>query len=144
LIWSNAGFAQDRYRAEPANGWPGGETSGGSTMKRLAAFGLAAALAVTGLTAATETASARVIFGFGFSQGYPGYYPGYSYQPYGLYPRPYFARPYDYDDYYPRNYRVYRHVGSNHVQRCLARYRTYNPATDLYFMYPGVQARCRL
>jgi hypothetical protein len=119
-------------------------------MKRLAALGLAAALAVTGLTAATETALARVIFGFGFSQGFPGYYPEYpgyypGYQPFGLYPRPYYAHPYyDYDDYYLRNYRVYRHVGSSHVQRCLARYRTYNPATDLYFKYPGVQARCRL
>lgn len=99
-------------------------------MKRLAALGLVAALAVTGLTVATETASARVVFGFSFGQGYPGYYPGYPY--------------YDYDDYYLRNYRVHRYVRSSHVQRCLARYRTYNPATDLYFKYPGVQARCRL
>jgi hypothetical protein len=106
-------------------------------------------LAVTGLAAATETASARFTFGFSFGEGVPGYYPRYpydpGYQPFGSYPRPYYAQPYDYDDYYLRNYRVYPHVRSGHVERCLARYyRTYNPATDLYFKYPGVQARCRL
>lgn len=40
--------------------------------------------------------------------------------------------------YYPYAYR------STHVQRCLARYRTYNPTTDTYFARPGVPARCRL
>jgi len=33
---------------------------------------------------------------------------------------------------------------SRHVAACQARYRTYDPRTDMFFARPGVQARCRL
>lgn len=109
-------------------------------IRKLAALGLASALALTAVTAATtDTASARVRVGVTLGFGWPGY------APYGYYPyRPYY-HPYRYA-YYPRPYyRPYAYVGgSTHVQRCLARYRTYNPATDTYFVRPGVPARCRL
>jgi hypothetical protein len=34
--------------------------------------------------------------------------------------------------------------GSGHVQRCLARYRSYDPATDTYMGYDGIRRYCRL
>jgi hypothetical protein len=52
---------------------------------------------------------------------------------------------YDYPQYsYPRyNYR-YQGGGytSAHVEWCLSRYRTYNPATNTYFRKPGIPAVC--
>lgn len=53
---------------------------------------------------------------------------------------------YDYGYYYgypppPRYYGYYR--GYNpHVAWCLSHYRTYNPATNTYFIRPGVPAVC--
>ena len=34
--------------------------------------------------------------------------------------------------------------GSSHVERCAARYRSYDPATDTYVTYGGDVRRCRL
>jgi hypothetical protein len=33
---------------------------------------------------------------------------------------------------------------TDHVSRCKARYRTYNPRTDMFYARPGVRRRCRL
>lgn len=61
--------------------------------------------------------SAPLLFGFGFG---PQFYP-YQYQ----------------SQYQYQNYGV-----SPHVQWCLSRYRTYNPATNLFFIKKGVPAVC--
>jgi hypothetical protein len=128
-------------------------------LQKLVALGLSAALAVAGLglTADASNAGSRhynynqphhhhgkgLRFGLSFGNPYyfgvPQYYglPGPFYRPYY---RPYVA-PYAYRPYgYGRTYAW----GGGHVQRCIARYRTYNPATDMYYRRPGVLARCRL
>jgi hypothetical protein len=72
----------------------------------------------------------RPYYGWETGPGY--YYPDYGYD-YG----------YDdgYDDGYYPTYPSY--AGSNaHVRWCEAHYKTYNPATDLFFVRRGVPARC--
>jgi hypothetical protein len=114
-------------------------------LKRIAAMGLAAAIATTTSLAITEPTKADVGVVVGIGVGYPAanpWYPAYYPRPRAYYPRAYYpvAPRYAPRAYYPRA--AYGRGG--HVQRCLARYRTYNPATDLYFVRPGVAARCRL
>ena len=111
-------------------------------MKTLSTIVMTTALAL-GTIAATEVpASADYFSSYGSYGGYgsfttfsgvPGGNPDISYifHPFRAHPRPNYAYPYSY-------------AGGDHVQRCLARYRTYNPATDLYYKHPGVAARCRL
>lgn len=77
--------------------------------------------------------------GLGFAPYYTGYYGGYygSYYPYyanrAYYPPPYYA---------PRT--VYRAaVTSRHQQWCMARYRSYNPASNRFLSYSGVYKLCR-
>ena len=67
-------------------------------------------------------------FGLGFGLGTllaPNYYP-YQYS----YPYPYYGQ------------RYYGGYNSAHVQWCLNHYRTYNPATNTYFIRRGVPAVC--
>ena len=45
--------------------------------------------------------------------------------------------------YHPRRI-IYVNSWEAHVARCLARYRTYDPATDTYFSYSGYEKRCYL
>lgn len=44
----------------------------------------------------------------------------------------------------PDYYGYQRSSWDAHVQRCFARYRSYNPYTDTYFGYDGYEHRCRL
>ena len=51
-------------------------------------------------------------------------------------------------DPHPEPHRDWRERGRDrwerHVDACLARYRSYNPRTDMFHVRPGVQRRCRL
>jgi hypothetical protein len=85
---------------------------------------------------------------------YYGYRPGQGYRPYPN--RPYYGyRPpyYGYRPYYrpgvnvyvtPRPYYNQGYVGEggSHVDWCVARYRSYNPATDRFLSYGGVYKIC--
>lgn len=42
------------------------------------------------------------------------------------------------------DYYGYSNSWDAHVQRCFARYRSYNPYTDTYVGYDGYERRCRL
>jgi hypothetical protein len=116
-------------------------------IKKLAILGLAAVLALPAVMVAPQPAEARarvgVNIGIGFGwPGYVPYYPRYRYSPYRYYPA-YVPRyvPRAYYPYAPYRYRV---IGGTHVQRCMARYKTYNPRTDMFYARPGVLAKCRL
>ena len=118
-------------------------------MKKIVSLGLAALMVAGAMTALSSTASAKpmwmyqqppmmfykhhhrhhhpratfffstpLLFGFSFG---PQLYPYQTYQP--LYP--------------------YQAYGMNpHVQWCLSHYRTYNQATNLFFIKKGVPAVC--
>ncbi|WP_061933545.1 BA14K family protein [Aureimonas sp. AU22] len=87
----------------------------------------------------------------------PEYYapaPGYYEPP----PRPVYVAPPSYEDtipappryYQPRqaryydDYGTYTRGGGSHVERCLARYRSYDPRSDTYVGYDGYERRCNL
>ncbi len=116
--------------------------------KKLALVAFAALLGTATLTSVSQPADAKVRVNVGV--GYPAVYPRYGYGYYQPYYHPYYHPYYAYRPYYPppayryAPYPRYAYSGGSHVQRCLARYRTYNPATDLYFARPGVAVRCRL
>jgi hypothetical protein len=91
----------------------------------------------------------------GYGGSYRDYRPYYGYRPYSRY-QPYYGyrpRPY-YQPYYrpgvsvyvtPRPYyrdRYVRRGYSSHVDWCLARYRSYDPATDRFLTYGGVSRIC--
>ena len=114
-------------------------------MKILSTIFMTTGLALGTITLIDVPASADIYSGyssfgtFGGYYGVPGGYPDLSwlFRPHSIHPRPYYAAS-------PYAYRTGGSAGGGHVQRCLARYQTYDPATDLYFRHPGVQARCRL
>ncbi len=92
---------------------------------------------------------AGALFGFGLGTafGQPGWW-GNPYPPQGYRPPPrppvaYYPRPPmpSYPPAYPRP-PVYGSGWSAHVAWCQARYRTYNPATNTYFIRIGVPAVC--
>ncbi|MDI7864523.1 BA14K family protein [Rhizobiaceae bacterium n13] len=89
--------------------------------------------------------SSTAYIGLGFSPYYAGYYGGYfgSYYPYyNHYPRYTNRRVYPPPYYAPRT--VYRAATSNsHQQWCQARYRSYNPASNMYLGYSGAYRVCR-
>jgi hypothetical protein len=119
-------------------------------MLKPVSIALAAGIAISslGMTAApakaNDTGAALAIFGaiagaaaLSHAYNHHGYYNnGYGYR--GYYapppPRPYYR--------YHRGYNNYYGGGSAHVNWCLNRYRTYNPATNTYFRKPGVPAVC--
>jgi hypothetical protein len=105
-------------------------------------LGLAILAGLLALPAAPAAAQG-LSFGFGF--GSPGFYNDFGYRPHY---RPYY-RPL-YRPYY-RSYvrpRVYLDVdvdrGDDHVARCEARYRSYDPDTDMFLGYDGDYHYCRL
>jgi hypothetical protein len=107
-------------------------------MKKLAAVTLAAAMAVTGSLAITGAADAKPYW------PHPPFFPHNNFYPHP-YPQPapgfYFSVPgfgFSIGPQYPR----YRFAGNLHVQWCLARYKTYNPYTNTYFIKKGVPAVC--
>ncbi len=116
-------------------------------MKKLLAMTLAVALAVTTVAATTTTADARHRdWGWPFAAGaLLGFGLGYSVHPrrhYYAHPRRVYPRAYYYAEpqrYYPA--RAYR-LGNAHVDWCSWRYRTYNPATNTFFIRRGVPAVC--
>lgn len=134
-------------------------------MKKSVSFALAAAIAVSAIGVTATEASAKnrgdraavamfgAIAGLALSQAYQQhyYYGGYPYAyppppppqyPYysgTYYGGPYYPKPY-YRPYYKKSYMG--GMNSAHVQWCLSRYRTYNPATNTYFRKPGVPAVC--
>jgi hypothetical protein len=92
-------------------------------------------------------------YGYGGYRGYGGYggyrgYGGYPYRGYGrgYYGRPYYANP-GYRGYYGRPYyrapRYYARNSGSHVQRCLDRYRSYDPASNTFMGYDGLRHYCR-
>lgn len=92
-------------------------------------------------------------WGPGYAPGWGGYYrPGFSlYFGQGYYGGYYNNYPRYYGDYYPRRYyrdRYYyrdnyvRRGTSAHVNWCLSRYRSYNPATNRFLTYRGVYRAC--
>ncbi len=118
-------------------------------MKKLA--GIVAAAVCAAAFCASTPATAQISFGFGFGDHWGGYHGGYFpryryyHRPWHPYYRP-FLRPrvyvdvdryYDYDDEYG-----YRSNG--HVARCEARYRSYDPETDMFLGYDGDYHYCRL
>ena len=112
-------------------------------MKTLSTIFVATGLAFGTITAMSAPASAEYYSDYGSYGSYgffgvPGGYPDltYIFRPHSIYRGHYY-------DASPHVYRTDGYAGG-HVQRCLARYRTYNPATDLYFKHPGVTARCGL
>jgi hypothetical protein len=121
-------------------------------MKKLIALSLAAVMAAGSMAAATTSASARNGYwgGYGGHHRYHGYggYGGYGYggfvgpfvlgSIFGMLVQPY-AQPYP---YYPRRY-AYNYQGNGNVGWCAAHYRTYNPATNMFYVRRGVLAVCR-
>ncbi len=107
-------------------------------MFKRAFIAAATALALSVGTMASTVTPASAYVGFGLYFGGPYYggpYYGY-YHPY--YYAPYYYRPYYYGySYYPH----YRYYGDD-VASCAARFRTYNPATHLYFGYDGRWHHC--
>ncbi len=82
----------------------------------------AAPLAIFGAIAGLAAAAASQPHYYGYSPYQPQPYPYYGYR-----------QPYNYG---------YGAARSSHVDWCLNRYRTYNPATNTYFRKPGVPAVC--
>lgn len=117
-------------------------------MKKTVSIAVAAAIAVSAMAVSAAPAAAAskgdraaiaifgAIAGMALSQAYHDRYYGNYY--YG-YPPPPPPRPYG---YYGRAPGYYGGYGNAHVDWCLNRYRTYNPATNTYFRKPGVPAVC--
>jgi hypothetical protein len=112
-------------------------------MKKILAAFLATAVGVGGLTVTAGEASAK--------QWHPKRHHHYHQRHHGpnFFAGPFFlglglgfAAPRYYRTYpaYPA-YPAYGY-GNAHVQWCLSRYRTYNPATNTYFIRKGVPAAC--
>jgi hypothetical protein len=103
-------------------------------MKKIAAFGLAAAMALAA-TAASSDAFANPHWPQPFP---PMMMHHHHHHPHGNYL--YFSTPFffgfSFGPQYPHLY------VSRHVQWCLDHYRTYNPATNLFFIKKGVPAVC--
>lgn len=93
-------------------------------MKKIVVTSVAAVVTAVAVAASAVPANAFSV-GFSFGGGY-GYHGGGVYvdAPVYVHPRP---------SYYSSD---------PHVEWCLSRYRTYNPATDLYFYKPGKQRYC--
>jgi|SwirhisoilCB2_FD_contig_31_27954879_length_428_multi_9_in_0_out_0_1 hypothetical protein len=128
-------------------------------MKKVLALGLAAAMAATTVGVTVEAASAQPKWqnngggnwdykrhhhnggywrGGNFIApfllgGAIGYGLGQSYYPNG------YGYGYDYDYGYAPSY---GYGGNAHVQWCASHYRTYNPATNTFFVRPGVPRVC--
>ncbi len=104
--------------------------------KKIVALATAATIAAGIAIATTGEAAAHPgsgpNFSFGFSFGGPGYY-----HP-GPYAYPYMYRPY----LHPRPLLRSNIRWSKHVQWCSWRYKTYNPATNTFFIRKGVPAVC--
>ena len=118
-------------------------------MKKALSIALAASLAVSAIAVSAAPASAHqwhrhnnagiAVFGAlaglavlsTINQGrYYDYDYGYGYG-YGYPPPPYYG------------YRTHYYGGySPHVAWCMSHFRSYNPATGIYFRAPGVPARC--
>ena len=121
-------------------------------MKKALSIALAASLAVSAIAVSAAPASARswhhrnnsgiAVFGaiaglaalaainqnryYDYDYGYGGYGYGYGYPP-----PPYYG------------YRTHYYGGySQHAAWCMSHFRSYNPATGIYFRAPGVPARC--
>ena len=118
-------------------------------MLKPASIALAAGIAVSslGMTAAPAKANdpgaAIAIFGAiagaaALSHAYHNNYGYYGPRYYGGYYGPPPPRPY----YRHRGYKKHYYGGNAHVNWCLHRYKTYNPATNTYFRKPGVPAVC--
>lgn len=104
-------------------------------MKKIVALATAATIAAGIAVASTGEAAAHPGPGpnlsFGFSFGGPGYYPG-------PYQYPHMYRPY----MQPRPMHRSNFRWSKHVQWCSWRYKTYNPASNTFFIRKGVRAVC--
>ena len=109
-------------------------------MRKLLAVTLAGLVSIGAVAATTGAADAHSTnyYRYGYS-GY-GYYPG---------PRPPLAYLYLGTPFFGLGVRTpyffgwhRAHEWNEHVAWCSARYRTYNPATDSYFIRRGVPARC--
>ena len=107
-------------------------------MNKIAALGLAATMAA-GAMMVSGRASAdywpHPIHHHHHSNFYFGspFFFGFSVGPQFRYMEPY-PRDYGYSDY---------GYSDLHVQWCLSRYRTYNPATNIFFIKKGVPAVCQ-
>jgi hypothetical protein len=110
-------------------------------MKKNLAYGLAALLAAGTMTAVSNTASAKPMWMYSHPpmmkmHRHHRIHPGATF---------FFSTPllfgFGFDpQFYPYRYQTYG--VSPHVQWCLNRYRTYNPATNLFFIKKGVPAVC--
>ena len=114
-------------------------------MKKLIALSLAAVVAATSVVATMTTASANdrddwrrhslIHRDHDWGRGRPGGYMG-----------PFFGsmwgmpEPYDVEPYYVEPYPYYGSTA--HIAWCLAHYKTYNPATNTFFIRRGVPAVC--
>jgi hypothetical protein len=108
-------------------------------MKKIAALALMAVMATAGVATVSDSASAHPgPWMYPHAQYHPGwgwggrsnFYFGFGNPFYYLPPPP------------PPPAYGYYYGGNAHVRWCLSRYRTYNPATDSFFIRPGVPARC--
>jgi hypothetical protein len=108
-------------------------------MKKIAALGLATAMAATAALAVTSTADAKPNWPYPpFPMHQHHYYPHNNGFFLGFSFGPQFGQPY-YGGY------PYRYAGSSnlHVQWCASHYKTYNPYTNTFFIRKGVPATCR-
>jgi hypothetical protein len=100
-------------------------------MKKFAALGAAAVVAISATAALTASADAKPYWPHPpfpmHHQMHPhnGFFFGFSFGP----------------QYAPGPY-PYRYAGNLHVQWCASHYRTYNPYTNTYFKKKGVPAVC--
>ncbi len=106
-------------------------------MKKIAALGLATAMAVAATAASTDA------FAMPYWQNGP--YPmmhHHHHNQSGLF----FATPFFFGFSFGPRYSLmapqYSFAGNPHVQWCLAHYRTYNPSTNTFFIKKGVPAVC--
>ena len=121
-------------------------------MKKAIAAGLAAIVAIGAFAIAPTEASAHG--GFYWQTG-PGPHPNWGYPDNYPYPYPYHRHRHTaaYFSFGGPDFRIsfgvpthrhyYRYAyGDSHVTSCAARYRTYNPATNMYLARRGVWVAC--
>lgn len=116
-------------------------------MKKIVSLGLAALMAAATMTAMSGEASAKPKYWKNqyFPHGNNMYHPyGNTFYPQGNFfafsGAPFFFGFSIGPQYQPRRH-FYR-VANPHVRWCLNHYRTYNPATNLFFIKKGVPAVC--
>jgi len=104
-------------------------------MKKTLTYGFVALMAAAAMTATVSDASAKPYWMVPHARMMPAHHHVHSLH---------FSTPFFFGFSFGPRLHPYRHFyrTSPHVQWCLSHYRTYNPATNLYFIKKGVPAVC--